>query len=201
MNMKSENIPVVNYRGLKTVLRPVNVDRDLGEFVAMINNYKATRFTQIILPLTREQERRYLEGVSDDNTNVIFVVEDLETGGFIGAMGLHDINWTDRRATSGAILGKDKYWGKGYGSDAKMLLLYHAFYVLNLNRISSACIEFNERSAQYLCKTGYAQEGRSRQVYYREGKYWDQLIFGLLRQDFDLKWKTYSEQLPGGLPY
>lgn len=188
---------VVCYRGLKTVLRPIDADNDLPFFMKWINDTEVNKFLKVLGPLTSLQERSYLESIGKDHNNVIFAIETLEEGKLIGSMGIHRIEWTSGVATTGSIIGDKDYWGKGYGTDAKMLLLHHAFHRLGLRRICSSVISYNKRSARCLEKCGYKQEGVRKGMYFRNGKYYDQILFKLFRPDFDRLWKSHSKLLTG----
>ncbi len=74
-------------------------------------------------------------------------------------MGIHRINWKDRTATTGAVIGEKAYWDKGYGSEAKMLVLDYAFNMLNLRKICSQVLAFNKRSHPRPDPDGGVQRG------------------------------------------
>jgi RimJ/RimL family protein N-acetyltransferase len=56
---------------------------------------------------------------------------------------------------------------------------------LNLHRISSAAVAFNERSIKLHKKLGFREEGRLRQAMFKNGQYHDRLEFGILK----VEWK------------
>lgn len=186
---------VICYKGLKTVLRPVNVEHDLPYCTKWINDEYVIRFLKAISPTTEAREREYLEGIGKDPNNIVYAIETLEDAKFIGMMGLHRIDWIGRMATTGSIIGDKDYWGKGYGTDAKMLLLNHAFNRLDLRRINSSTIAYNKRSAGCLLKCGYKQEGVRKGYYYRDGKHWDQYLFRVFKPEFIPLWKEYAKKL------
>jgi len=108
-------------------------------------------------------------------------------------MGIHGIDWIHRYGTTGSLIGEKEYWGKGLGTDAKMHLLDHAFNTMNLHRICSNVFEWNERSLRYNLKCGYKIEGSRRQHLFRNGKYWDLIELGLLREDWEPLWKKFEK--------
>jgi RimJ/RimL family protein N-acetyltransferase len=55
---------------------------------------------------------------------------------------------------------------------------------LNLRRLSSAVVEFNKRSIRMHEKLGFVEEGRRRKATYVNGRFWDDLVFGLLREEW-----------------
>ena len=194
--MNEPNKPqVMSYVGFKVVLRPVNAETDLENCHRWINDESVNRFLANVSPITILQEREYLENAGKNGRDVVYAVEDKATGAHIGQVGLHNIHWPDRLATAGAVIGEKSHWKKGFGTDAIKLLMNHAFYRLNLRLIHATVISFNERSAGCLRKCGWKEEGIRKSVHYREGKYWDQLLFRIDRSDFEPIWNDYLTQL------
>jgi RimJ/RimL family protein N-acetyltransferase len=77
-----------------------------------------------------------------------------------------------------------EYWGRGYGSEAVSLMLRFGFTELNLRRISLSVFEYNTRAVRAYEKAGFQQEGRLRQALQRDGRRWDELFMGILREDW-----------------
>lgn len=114
-------------------------------------------------------------------------------GRFIGTMGLYRINWKDRVATTGALIGEKDCQGEGYGTDAKMTLLDSTFNTLNRRKICASVYSFNERSLRYLKRTGYAVEGVRKEQVYKDGRYWDEILLGLFKKEWLPLWERYQE--------
>lgn len=109
----------------------------------------------------------------------------------IGTIGLHNIDWRNRYCTTGALIGEKEYWGKGYGTEAKLLLLKYAFDTLGLEKICSNVLAINPRSKAYLKKTGYREEGCRRRQFLVDGKKVDDFIMAIFKEDFEPIWKKY----------
>jgi RimJ/RimL family protein N-acetyltransferase len=92
------------------------------------------------------------------------------------------------------MIGEKEYWGKGYGTEAKMLLLDYAFNVLNLRKITSGVIAFNERSYNYSMRCGYKREGILKSHIYRDGKYWDVYQLAVFKGRFNNVHKKWLEK-------
>jgi ribosomal-protein-serine acetyltransferase len=90
----------------------------------------------------------------------------------------------------GARVTEIGYWidgaeeGKGIMSRATEKLLELAFEHLGMNRVQIRCADANTRSAAIPQKFGFVQEGRQRRHVIRDGKIYDFLIFGLLRDEW-----------------
>jgi RimJ/RimL family protein N-acetyltransferase len=86
-------------------------------------------------------------------------VRERETDRFIGEVGLIGIDYVNRWAESASWLHGPEHRGKGYGSEAKHLLLEIAFDVLDLHMLVSWVRTANTRSAAALRKQGYRDAG------------------------------------------
>lgn len=169
--------------GQRVVLRPPN-ETDIPLFIKWFNNPNVRRFITISFPVFFEDEKEWIEKIrKGKEENCVFVIE-MKSGKPIGTMGIHGINWIDRTATTGAVIGEKTYWGKGYGSEAKMLVLEYAFNTLNLRKITSRVIAFNKRSLAYSLKCGYKVEGRKKAQFFRHGRYWDEILMAIFAKDW-----------------
>jgi RimJ/RimL family protein N-acetyltransferase len=84
----------------------------------------------------------------------------------------------------GIGLGEREFWGKGYGTDAMRIILRYAFTELNLHRVTLNVFEYNPRGVRSYEKAGFVLEGRQRGVLLREGRRWDEIYMGILREDW-----------------
>ena len=65
-----------------------------------------------------------------------------------------------------------------------MLILRYAFLELNLQRVSLDVFDYNQRAIRSYEKAGFTLEGRQRGVLLREGKRWDLVYMGILREEW-----------------
>jgi RimJ/RimL family protein N-acetyltransferase len=105
-------------------------------------------------------------------------------GELLGDIQLADINWRDRTANLGGSIACQDERGQGYGTDAARTLLRYGFQHLDLYRVTAVVAEHNAAAQRALEKLGFVQEGRERQAIYCEGRRWDRLRYGLLRDEF-----------------
>lgn len=113
-----------------------------------------------------------------------FTIRTLDENKLIGGLSLDVIDWATRDSFVGIFLGEREYWGKGCGTDAMRLLLQYAFTELNLWRVSLGVFEYNPRAIRSYEKVGFCHEGRMRQYLNHEGKRWDVLYMGILREEW-----------------
>jgi RimJ/RimL family protein N-acetyltransferase len=108
-------------------------------------------------------------------------------------MSIFRINWIDRTATTGAMIGNKKYWNNGYGTEAKMLLLKYAFETLGLRKIHSLAFAYNERSVNYSLKCGYKIIGRQKDEKFKFGKYHDVIMLEVFQDQWRAAYDIWSK--------
>jgi RimJ/RimL family protein N-acetyltransferase len=184
---------VVFLRGKRLYLRPPCA-KDIPSFLRWMNDQEVTQYLSAFLPVMEADEAEWIERIrKNKEKEVVLVIVDIETGKPIGSMGIHGISWKDRRATTGAVIGEKSYWGKGYGTEAKMLLLNYAFNTLNLRKICSRVFGFNGRSRAYSEKCGYKIEGTLRDHHFKRGAYCDEIHLAVFREDWLPIWERFQK--------
>ena len=174
-------------KGENVLLRPIKRS-DISCFLKWFNDPEMVQYLDMYLPMTEMSEEKFIEdlGTTRAKSDIIFVVEAIEgeSSKPIGNCGLHSISPKDHNATSGIIIGEKDYWSKGYGVEAARLLINYGFQQLNLHRISSSAIAYNDRSIKLHKKLGFREEGRLRQAMFKNGQYHDRVEFGILREEW-----------------
>lgn len=112
----------------------------------------------------------------------LFAIHTLEGDRLIGFIGLDGAQWTHGDTFVFIALGEREFWGKGYGTDAMQIILRYAFTELNLHRVSLDVFEYNPRAIRSYEKAGFQYEGRNRRYLNREGKRWDMIFMGILKE-------------------
>jgi RimJ/RimL family protein N-acetyltransferase len=171
--------------GKKVYLRLLE-ESDIGdEYVEWLNDYEVTRYLETgQFPSSPEVIRTYLERFQDSTTDLIFAIVDTETDQHIGNVTLNRINWINRTADTGLIIGPKESRGKGYAFEAWSLILEYAFQRLGLRKIIAGAVVDNAASITILKKLGFKIEGTFRQEFLVDGEYKDGVRLGLLREEF-----------------
>jgi RimJ/RimL family protein N-acetyltransferase len=134
--------------------------------------------------MSQAAEEQWFEAQLQDDSGHVFVIETLKDGVPIGNLDLHAIDWVNRSAGCGVSICERTYWNQGYGTDALRTLLRFGFEELNLHRVFLQVFDFNERAIRCYEKIGFRHEGRLRQARFVEGRYVDELIMGLLGEEW-----------------
>lgn len=112
----------------------------------------------------------------------------------IGLVGAVDIDYIHRTAETFSELGPAEFRGQGYGTDAKHLLLEYCFDRLHLHALRSSVFEANTRSVAALMKQGYREAGRLKWTDVKGGRYHDELLFDVLRNEWRAARDAWREQ-------
>ncbi|MFH2002890.1 MAG: GNAT family protein [Planctomycetota bacterium] len=136
------------------------------------------------LPMTQEQVAKSLDEQLASTRNVIFVVCDLTDGSAVGFAGLYELHPTSHSAEFRVFLGEPGSRGKGFGTEVAELLMFYGFDRLNLHRVFLGANAENAAGIRAYEKAGFRQEGRQRDVIYRNSRYYDGVYMGMLRDEY-----------------
>ncbi len=113
-----------------------------------------------------------------------FSIRTLAEDKLIGESNLDVVNWPGRDAFVGLGIGETDYWNKGYGTDVMNVLLRLAFTEINLRRVTLTVFEYNPRAIRSYEKAGFRHEGHLRNYLNREGRRWNEVYMGILREEW-----------------
>ena len=169
--------------GASIYLRPLERS-DAPMVQTWINDPEVARTLTRYRPVNLQNEEEFIDKLTHGEDTLPLVIVVKETDRPIGVMGLHQIDFKNRHACFGILLGEKEEWVKGYGTEATSLIVRHAFETLNLNRVWLYVHEYNQRGVRAYEKAGFRLEGRLRQDVFRGGRYWDTLVMGVLRDEW-----------------
>jgi RimJ/RimL family protein N-acetyltransferase len=169
--------------GDRVYLRPLEKE-DAPLFVTWLNDREVARTLLRHHPINLPAEEEFIaQACARDDALALGIVL-RETDRLIGSAGLMQINWRNRHAGFGILIGAKEEWGKGYGTEATALVVRHAFETLNLNRVWLHAYEFNPRGLRAYEKAGFKREGVLRQDTFCDGRYWDTVVMAVLRDEW-----------------
>jgi len=181
------NIDRYFWQGQLTRLRPVSRE-DAGQAWRDRFDSPARQLLQlgIELPITEENLRetlgRYAE-CRDVNGVILFTIENL-AGQSVGGISYHSRDRKNSNFSFGVTVAS-AHKRRGYAADATRTLLRYGFLERGYHKCNSACIVGNEASVRLHHALGFRDEGRRREQVFFNGRYHDELLFGLTRVEFD----------------
>jgi len=156
---------------------------DLRQLRDWRNSPEVKKFTREYRELNMQNQLQWLESMAKDKNTMMFAVE-TKKGKLIGCTGLTYIDWKNSRAEVSIYIGDKKYKGKGYGTDTLKVLIDYGFRELNLHMLFGEIFEYNRANIRLFEKCGFKKDGVLRHRLYRDGKYWDSIIYSILDKEW-----------------
>jgi RimJ/RimL family protein N-acetyltransferase len=135
-------------------------------------------------PSSMQDQTKWFNNQSFSSSSQRFAIE-IQDLGLVGMANITDINWKDRNAIHGMLLGNKDTRGKGYGVDTIMTIMRYSFEELGLERLDTTIIEYNSPSINvYTKKCGWTIEGIKKNYCFRKNRFWNMLVLGIHKDDY-----------------
>lgn len=175
------------WQGQKVRLRPMHVE-DARQKWKERTDSEARRLLECELELPVISFEAYMEGFEEvcdfkDTTHFTSFGIDTLAGEYVGWLNLYGLDYRNGTFSFGMGIFRE-YRQKGYAEEALRMILRYGFYELRMQKCHSACLDTNVGSIRLHQKIGFQQEGRRRCMFYINGEYHDELLFGLLKDEF-----------------
>jgi RimJ/RimL family protein N-acetyltransferase len=166
--------------GNKCYLSPIDTN-DTEKFAEWLNDLEMTvNLTLYNSVINAENERTFLEKLSKEHN---YSIIDKNTNELIGTCGFVELDHLNQTGEVGIFIGK-KYWNRGCGTEAIILLLDYGFKALNLHSVLIRVYSFNERAKKCYEKVGFKFIGKRREALKRGNKEYDILYLDILYNEF-----------------
>lgn len=106
-------------------------------------------------------------------------------GRIAGSIGFLYIDWSAKKTEIGYWLG-DRFTGKGLATKAVKQFIDHSFNELDLRKVEINVASNNLKSRAIPERLDFTQEGIIRNYEYLNGEYHDRVIYGLLKEEWNL---------------
>ncbi len=127
--------------------------------------------------------QRLTDRPANDYGELLLGIEVLADERLIGLVRLRDAEPELGCAELDLYLGEKEYWGQGYATDATRTICRYGFEKMRLHKISLTVVTENEAAHRVYLKVGFVEEGRLRQIFRRDGHWYDMFTMGLLPTD------------------
>jgi RimJ/RimL family protein N-acetyltransferase len=187
------------FEGSSVVLAPIDYENDAEVESQWTHDASFLRMVKLepAQPLSPAQVKKGYEKVEksmeEDKNLFYFTIRERPEERLVGFARIYWVSWTHAAAFLQLGIGDMNDRRRGYGSQALELLLRYAFEELNLYRLTALVPEYNQAAQRFFEKAGFVIEVRRRQALNREGRRWDLLHMGLLRDE----WLPVSGQSGG----
>lgn len=189
-------LPVLT--GSRVRLEPLAIEHAAGYLAAAGSGGDAEevfRWMFLPAPVTEEDARQHvLDAVAAraDGSRLAYAQIDAATGAFAGTTSYYDIDPGWRAIAIGHTWLGRRWWRTGFNTEAKLLLMSHAFDRLGAVRVVWHTDVHNRRSQDAIARLGATREGLLRKHRIRrDGSWRDTVQYAMTDED----WPAANEQL------
>ena len=187
------NIKPFTLAGKAVRLAPLKLEH-LSELFEAASDESLWRWTVNVIK-TREDMLRYVEtalGEFERKVSLPFVTIDKAANKIVGSTRFGNIDAKNRRAEIGWTWINPKWQRTRVNTEAKFLMLRHAFEIWNCIRVELKTDFFNEKSRNAMLRMGAKEEGTLRnQMITDAGRFRDTVYFSII----DSEWQTVKAAL------
>jgi RimJ/RimL family protein N-acetyltransferase len=165
-------------------IRPWEIS-DLTNLVKYANNWNVAKnlTDKFPYPYTETEGRAFIEFATADNPIHIFTID--INGKAVGGIGIHpQSDIYIKNAELGYWLG-EPFWGQRIISNAIRQIIDFGFTTYDIDRIFARPFGTNIASQKILEKNNFVLEGRFEKVFFKNGEYFDELVYALRRKNWE----------------
>jgi len=171
-------------RGEKATLREVRAG-DAPALLAMLTSEEVAEFVSP-LPSTVEGFEAFIAEALHDRMRGNSFCFGIVPDGYEDAMGLFQVRQLEPgfgSAEWGFAIGSP-FWGRGIFVEGAKSVIDFSFGVVGTQRLEARSIASNGRGNAALRKVGALQESTLRRSFQRNGRYFDQILWSILKDDW-----------------
>jgi [ribosomal protein S5]-alanine N-acetyltransferase len=161
---------------------------DAPSLLAMLTTEEVSRFISPP-PTTVEGFERFIAWTHRERAAGHYACFAIVPAGMTTAIGIFQVRSLEPgfgTAEWGFAMGSE-FWGSGIFAEGARLVLEFAFDVIGARRLEARAATANGRGNGALRKLGAVQEGVLRRSFLRNGQYYDQVLWGILAEDWRMQ--------------
>ncbi|MFX1358081.1 MAG: GNAT family N-acetyltransferase [Promethearchaeota archaeon] len=165
-------------------LLPLNED-NFALYTKWENLPDVRKYSRNVFPLTKEDYKKLIGPPNGKIKKFIpFEIWHKRDKKPIGTCEVSEINWINRHAYLGILIGEQSYWNQNLCTEVAKLLTKYAFEEMNLKKLYWGAFNPNLGSQRCCEKAGFKLEATLKNDIYIDGKYFNTLIYSLFRKDW-----------------
>jgi CMP-N,N'-diacetyllegionaminic acid synthase len=125
----------------------------------------------------------YIINVKSSDNAYFFALYFKKNNRFIGTVKLGSIDWQNRSADVGILIGDKQYWGKGIAKDAVLTVSVYAFEKLGMRKLTGGCLSTNIAMRRCFERVGFKKEAVLRGKVPFKGKFVDHILYGMFKDE------------------
>lgn len=177
--------PFQNLESERLLLRRLD-ENDVEEVFALRSNPETMKYIPKPLAKTKQDALAHIAMIEDKIVNNIGINWGITIKGnakIIGIIGHYRIQPENHRAEIG-YMSLPEFNGQGYITEAIKAVVSYGFEEMNLHSIEAIIDPDNNASERVLRKNGFIKEAHIKENELWNGKYWDTVIYSLLKRNW-----------------
>jgi len=177
--------PFKNLETERLLLRRVSID-DLNEILELRGNPETMKFIPRPLVKTEEDALNHFKMIDEKiekNEGINWAITVKGNPKLIGIIGHYRIQPENHRCEIGYMI-LSQYNGQGIVTEAIKAVLEYGFEDMNMHSIEAVIDPDNIASERVLQKNGFVKEAHLLENEYYDGKFWDTVIYSILKRNF-----------------
>jgi len=158
---------------------------DLASVIRWYADPEIARLTRYqTRPMSRAEAERFFHSRLLAPDALAYAIVERATNQLVGFTTFSSLDPDNGSVLYHITIGERDAWDRSLGTQTTELMLGHAFERLELHRVGLTVFAFNERALRAYQKAGFRIEGRLREAVLRDGRYWDEIQMGVLRDEW-----------------
>lgn len=189
--------------GNRLYIRPI--DKDDAEGLANAINLSLNELTAtqpwMIQPVSVKEELIFIEASVQKmllNKSLTYGIFLKNRNDYIGTVSTHMIDWGNFKTEIGYWV-SSPYTGKGYATEACVLMLEYLFMELKMHRVAASVAQDNPASLRVAEKLNFSFEGVAKEAIHISGKWKDLNVYALLTAAYRASRKATFTAYVGGV--
>jgi UDP-4-amino-4,6-dideoxy-N-acetyl-beta-L-altrosamine N-acetyltransferase len=158
-------------------------EEDLERVRAWRNLPEVSQYMYTEDEISKEQQENWFRKIQQEENSKYWVIKYGDEK--LGVANLADIDKRNSKCYWGFYLGNSNLRGKGIGAKVEYNVLQYVFDELKLNKLCGEVFSFNEKVVAMHEKFGFRREGYLRNHIYKNNKYHDVVVIGLLSSEWN----------------
>lgn len=159
----------IKIKGQRIYLRELSEADATAEYCAWLNDKKVNKYLE-----TKQMElgklKNYVNKKKEKKDCIFLGIFLKKSNTHIGNIKLEPIDWENKRAVTGMMIGNKSYWGKGLATEALELLTDWAFKTIGMKAINLGVISKNKAAIKVYGKAGFKKIQKTANGYKMEIK-------------------------------
>jgi RimJ/RimL family protein N-acetyltransferase len=142
------------------------------------------QWPQSLADVRRRLDARAKKKPTDDED---LLIETLD-GHLVGDISVQSTDSRSGAFSIGIGIRERSEWGKGYAKEAMLLMLRYMYHERRYQKCNLGVYAYNKRAIAFYRHLGFVDEGRLRSNHFTDGEYYDEILLGMIREEFDQRY-------------